>query len=130
VVRGERRRDSMTSDPYDDISNWQLYAFAAIGAVVLIGFSLLGQTGRGQLYAITFLMLAISVRIFWPLRSRFWFWALASVVLAIHVAFIELLYPPDAPLMPGYKVLLIEMADFAVFFFLVLWTNERFRRSR
>ncbi|MFL6726757.1 MAG: hypothetical protein ACJ8FS_09625 [Sphingomicrobium sp.] len=116
----------MSSEPYDDIPNYQLYALVAVASGILLSLSVFGQTGRGQLYAITFLLLAMSVRFFWKLKTKTWFWMLLFAVSTAHIVFIEFFYQHDAPLMPGYKALLIEVADFAVVFFLVMRMNERF----
>jgi hypothetical protein len=53
---------------------------------------------------------------------------LISVISLMHVIFIEFFYRHDAAIIPGYKIFLIEMADFALLSFLVMWLNKRLSR--
>jgi hypothetical protein len=90
----------------------------------MIGFSVAGFGGWGELYAVTFVAAGFVIAMFWQSRRELRLWvAVLGLVLAQLVA-ITLAYPANSALVPGYKMLPFELADFAVFY-AVAWCSQR-----
>ena len=111
-----------------DIPMWQLYSMAGIAGAVMIACYVTGQAARGQFYAVTALLLAMVVRIFWRLRQKTWFVGLIVILGLAHVIVIEFLFAQNTKFMSGRHILLIQMADFASVYFLTSWLEHQFSR--
>jgi hypothetical protein len=89
-----------------------------VGAIILPVVLLLRVLGRPELnYPILAACTAIAfaIRGRWELRSRWWFWLTAVVIVCLHVPLI-LLIPWKTGWVPAPVTMLACLADFAILF--------------
>jgi hypothetical protein len=81
--------------------------------VIYVVFDELGDPGRGQAAAISFLGVAMATGFSWDLRKRWWFWVTTAMIILLHIPLILLIPWPFKQL--SYVALLpLGLLDFGI----------------
>jgi hypothetical protein len=98
-----------------------------IGAILLPVFLLFRHFGKTDMGLNAFICLGIAllvIKIYWKLRTRFWFWTVIVLILALHVPLVLRVQWPHV-WVPGIALLPIGLADLFIYVGAVKFT-ERF----
>jgi hypothetical protein len=94
-----------------------------LAAAVLILGAIYGAGGYGRPLSVGVLVVAMLVRLYWPIRDRLWFRIVIASIAAFHVA-MAVLYPWGEYRMSGRELTAIATLDLFAFGLLV-WIMAR-----
>lgn len=104
--------DSNQSSPDVFTRKWLLIVTVCVVPLFLL-FAFIGDPGRGRAAVIGAGVLMTAVRASWSSRTHTWFWAVSTVVIALHV-FLLFRIPWTAESYPGYMLLPFALLDYGV----------------
>lgn len=78
-------------------------------------FALSGDPGRGREAAISGGLIAMAIKARWDLRKYAWFWAIAAVLIALHM-FLVFRVPWTDKSYPAYTLLPFGMLDYGIMY--------------
>lgn len=62
------------------------FALAIPAVLLFFVFVYAGEEGRGEVAAVASVSILASIKIFWPLRRKLWFWITLLCIAAAHLA--------------------------------------------
>jgi magnesium-transporting ATPase (P-type) len=97
---------------------------AVVGLIVYFSFVLLGDDGRGTVVGGLVGIVAIVIRICWPLRREWWFWCVILILMVIQLVIIKLFDWSFVTKWTGLTLIPVMAAETA-FTLLVVYTIYR-----
>jgi hypothetical protein len=87
---------------------------AVLGVVVYIASLYLSEKGKGTAAGGFVAILALSIRICWPLRKIVWFWVCLSILIILHVLILLSLDWSSAARWTGLTIIPFMIADITI----------------
>jgi hypothetical protein len=91
-------------------------------------FEFMGGPGKGRAAAASFGIISMAVKACWDMRKYVWFWAVAAVLIALHV-FLVFRIPWTSKSYPGYTLLPFAMLDYGIMYGSFKLTEKLMRQN-